>query len=462
MMYTNKNVLEHVPNTGLDKRGSIMPSRQTIGVANHSKKRLKVLISAYSCAPYQGSEPGVGWNLVKHLSVHHDFWVILNEQSRARVEAYIADHLLNNVHFEFFGLPDIFQFFLRGNSSYTLTVRYYFWQLAVGRLMKDLHNMHQFDVVHHVTYVKYWNPSLLFKLNDVPFIWGPVGGGESTPQGFLSTLSCKGQLYERLRNWVRSIGEQDPLVKATARNSDVIFATTPQTAASIQRISGRNDVRVMSEAALSYEDQQLLMALKPNSAHIFRVISIGRLLDWKGFHLGLKAFKRFADHVGKENIEYWIVGDGPQRRYLEDLAQSLDITDRIHFTGKISREQVLLKLQDCNVFLHPSLHDSGGWVALEAMAAGLPVICLNYGGPQVAVADEAGIKINPCTPEQTTIELANAMQSLYDNFELQFKMGEAGRRHVIENFSWENRATFYADLYCQIVDSKRAVGSKQQ
>ena len=59
-----------------------------------------------------------------------------------------------------------------------------------------------FDISHHVTFVKYWAPSCLAWL-DILFIWGPVGGGESLPQGFSSECSLKGRIYELLRSLAR-------------------------------------------------------------------------------------------------------------------------------------------------------------------------------------------------------------------------------------------------------------------
>ena len=66
---------------------------------------------------------------------------------------------------------------------------------------------------------------------------------------------------------------------------------------------------------------------------------------------------------------------------MEKLARELGITANVKFWGGIRRAQVLEKLAECDVLIHPSLHESGGWVCLEAMAAGRPVVCLDLGGP---------------------------------------------------------------------------------
>ena len=98
-------------------------------------------------------------------------------------------------------------------------------------------------------------------------------------------------------------------------------------------------------------------------------------MHWKGFHLGLRAFAC----ANLPDAEYWILGDGAELNQLQILADNLGIAQRVKFWGKLSREETLNKLRDCHVLVHPSLHDSGGWVCLEAMAAGRPVICLDLG-----------------------------------------------------------------------------------
>ncbi len=210
---------------------------------------------------------------------------------------------------------------------------------------------------------------------------------------------------------------------------------------------GADTVEILSESSLpSQEIEMLSQCIVPVGKPI-RFISIGRLLHWKGFYLGIKAFAK-ADI---NNAEYWILGDGSEQTALEQLAKDLGVGDRIRFFGRLSREETLARLGEAHVLVHPSLHDSGGWVCLEAMAAARPVLCLDLGGPSVQVDNKTGIKVSACNPEQAVRELAEAMRSLATNQDLRQQMGEAGRNKVKHQFSCEAKGKQFAKLYEQVV-----------
>lgn len=405
---------------------------------------MKVLISAYACEPGKGSEPGVGWNFALHLARHHEVWVLTRANNRPAIEAELARNPVPGLRFVYHDLPPWARFWKRGQRGVQLY--YYLWQLTAIPLVRRLHGEVGFDVVQQVTFVKYWAPSALAFLKGVPFVWGPVGGGESAPLAFWRTFGLRGIAYETARTVARFLAELDPLTRLTARRASLALATTPETAGRLKRL-GAKRVEVMSEAALPPEEIEGLSLVAPPPSGPVRFLSIGRLLHWKGFHLGLEAFAR----SGLTDAEYWIVGEGPERRRLEALARRLGVADRMRFFGQLSRHRVLELLAQVQALVHPSLHDSGGWVCLEAMAAGTPVICLDLGGPAVQVTEETGFKIPARTPEQAVKEMAEAMRRLAEDAKLTRRMGEVARERVREAFSWEPRGEEIAMVYRQVL-----------
>jgi glycosyltransferase involved in cell wall biosynthesis len=413
-------------------------------------KRLKVLLSAYACEPGKGSEPGVGWNMALHLARHHEVWVLTRANNQPAIEKELEKNPVPNLHFVYHDLPSWARFWKRGQRGVQLY--YYLWQLTAIPVVRRLHREVGFDLAHHVTFVKYWAPSALAFLDGIPFIWGPVGGGESAPMAFWPDFGPRGIAYEVARTLARFLGELDPLVRATAWRAWLALATTPETADRLRRLGARR-VEVMSEAGLPEEELGRLSLLPPPpSTGPVRFLSLGRLLHWKGFHLGLEAFA----HSGLQEAEYWIVGDGPERRRLEALAQRLGVADRVRFFGKLPRERALELLGQVHALVHPSLHDSGGWVCLEAMAAGRPVICLDLGGPAMQVTEETGFKISGSRVAVARNGLARALQEIAQNPGRGLSMGLAGRARVAEKFLWEGKArSLYARLDPTIVERSK-------
>ncbi len=414
-------------------------------------KRLKVLLSVYACAPAQGSELGVGWSTAREMAKYHEVWVLTQARHRPAIEAELAHNPVPTLHFVYY---DLLRWRQRGIHPHRHLWRlkayrvayYYLWQLGAYRAAKRLCSEVGAELAHHVTFVTYLKPSLLALL-PVPFIWGPVGGGESAPRAFQSGLGLRGKILEVVRDLARWWGEHDPLVRLTARRSVLALATTKETAVRLHRL-GVEDVRVLTQVGLSEEEIDLLSRREAHrGTNITRFVSVGRILYWKGFHLGLRAFAQ----ARLSDAEYWIVGSGPERKRLQALAEELGIAHQVKFWGELPRDETLRRLGECHVLMHPSLHDSGGFVCLEAMALGLPVICLDLGGPAVQITEETGFKVPAIKPEQAVNDLVAAMDMLSRDRSLITSMGEAAQSRAALHFNWHRKGVRLAELYEEVL-----------
>jgi glycosyltransferase involved in cell wall biosynthesis len=102
-----------------------------------------------------------------------------------------------------------------------------------------------------------------------------------------------------------------------------------------------------------------------------------------------------------------------------------------------------------DVLIHPSLHDSGGFVCLEAMSAGCAVVCLDLGGPAVQVTAETGIKIPALSPDQAIRDMARALERLASDSALRERLSRAGRERLRQIFVWEAKVKSLAEIYSQ-------------
>lgn len=404
--------------------------------------RLRVLISAYACEPGKGSEPGVGWKMPSAMAATHDVWVITRSNNRPAIEEELASRPVPGLRFRYVDLPSWLRWWKRGQRG--VQTYYYLWQIAAYLSARRLAREVDFDVVQHLTFVKYWIPSFMALL-PIPFVWGPVGGAETTPPAFISDFGTRGRMYEAFRSSARSVGEHDPFVRLTARRSALALATTQDTAARLRRLGARR-VRIFSESGTSDRELAELAQHAGKDGHPARFMSIGRLLHWKGFHLGLRAFAE-ASIPGSE---YWIAGDGPERAALRSLAERLGVAERVTLFGPLPREETFARLSQCAALVHPSLHDSGGMVCLEAMACARPVICLDLGGPGVQVTEETGFKVPAENPDGAVRAMALAMRKVAEDPDTRRRMGRAARGRVEDEFRWVGKTRRIAAFYEEV------------
>jgi len=395
-------------------------------------------MSAYACRPNLGSEPAIGWNLSKQLAEDWEIWIITRQNNQPEITKYLEHNQQVKLHVVYCDLPRWFQYFNRNQRL--VHFHYYIWQIIAYLVGRRLHKKLNFSLVHHVTYVRYWSPSFLALL-PIPFIWGPVGGGEATPASLLKDLTLGELIQELIRLLIHRLSEWDPFLWLTAKRSKIALATTEDTAKRLAKLGAEN-IKVLSQLGLEDREIERLSHIEP--AQTCRFVSIGRLLYWKGFHLSLQAFAA-ADLPA--TIDYWIIGDGPDYTRLTKLAEDLNIASRVHFLGKLSREDTLSKLKESSVLVHPSLHDSGALVCAEAMAAGRPVICLDLGGPALQVTQDTGIKIPVHSAQQIVQSLSEAMVYLAMHPDICAQMGIASQQRVRDTLSWSMKAKEISNIY---------------
>jgi glycosyltransferase involved in cell wall biosynthesis len=145
----------------------------------------------------------------------------------------------------------------------------------------------------------------------------------------------------------------------------------------------------------------------------------------------------------------WIVGDGPDRPSLQRQVKALGLSDAVTFYGWVAHEECPRLLSQCDVFLYPSVFDCGGAVVLEAMALGLTVVALNWGGPGDYLASGGGVLVDPVSRRQSVADLANAVRSLTPT--KRCELGETARRKIIDHYTWPAKIQEILRVYRQAV-----------
>jgi len=169
------------------------------------------------------------------------------------------------------------------------------------------------------------------------------------------------------------------------------------------------------------------------------IVCVSRLMARKGQDELIKALPEIQ--LTARNASLIIVGDGPYRKDLQHLVSNLNLQQFVHFTGKVDQSELSSWYAAGDIFAMPCRTRMGGWdveglgiVFLEGSATGLPVIVGDSGGAVDAVVDgETGYLVDG----RNTSEIAQRIAFLFSNPEVAAKMGEAGRKWVTNEWTWE-------------------------
>jgi glycosyltransferase involved in cell wall biosynthesis len=145
------------------------------------------------------------------------------------------------------------------------------------------------------------------------------------------------------------------------------------------------------------------------------------------------------------------VGDGPLFGQWKALADKLGIGDRCAFLGRVSRAEVLRVMGTGHCFVQPSLYDATSSVVAEALAHGLPVICLDHFGFKDAVAAECGVKIPPDRLDQVIRDIAKAIEEMGMDEDRRYAMAVAAQKASLR-LTWMHKAEIVSDLYEQVLE----------
>lgn len=193
------------------------------------------------------------------------------------------------------------------------------------------------------------------------------------------------------------------------------------------------------------------------------VLGVGRLVAKKGFEYLVRAFQQVLSTANSRHDSFpgcsdspvlVLGGDGAQRRELETLAYHAKVGEQVRFCGRVPWGEMPALLALADVVVVPSVRDSQGnqdglpTVALEAMAAGKPVVASALGGLPLVVEDgQTGLLVPPGQVEA----LAEALTSLLQEPAKARALGKAGQARVERELSWRAVARQYADVYREVL-----------
>jgi glycosyltransferase involved in cell wall biosynthesis len=363
--------------------------------------RPRILAFAYDIEPDRGSEPGAGWASVRMLAGFADVTVITRRTPPGADGTFDAwtGRIPEAGWIHFIPLK------LSGDSA-TQPGRwvrqphfgYMVWQRKAGREARRLHAAEPFDLTWHLTWANGWFGSTLSSV-DAPFVLGPIGGGVSPPWRLVFGTGRQGILFELVRAVIRTAARRlNPLAHRSWKRARLILVQNRDTLEWLPK-GAQARTRIFNNATVV--DPPLRTRQRgPGEPPV--AMFAGRLVPLKGWRLALKTI---AALPGWRLV---VCGDGPEEPAARALAKSLGIEDRVEFRGWRERDDVLrIMAGEADVLLFPSLHDEAGLAVAEAAAIGLPIVCIDRGGPPII----AGGGVQPGSEAETIDRLRLALEA---------------------------------------------------
>ncbi|MEE9355066.1 MAG: glycosyltransferase family 4 protein [Methylococcaceae bacterium] len=167
------------------------------------------------------------------------------------------------------------------------------------------------------------------------------------------------------------------------------------------------------------------------------LLSVGHLLERKGHHLVIQAMKDLPDY------ELLIAGDGEERKRLQKLAVTEQVSDRVRFLGALTPDRLAEVYNAVDILVLASSREGWANVLLESMACGTPVIATNiWGTPEVVTTPDAGLLMS----ERSATAIVKATKQLLENYPSREKT-----HHYAENFSWDETVNSISNLFRDIL-----------
>ena len=367
---------------------------------------MKVLLSAYACEPNRGSEPGVGWNWALEIAKRGNKVVVVTRSNNKQSIDLVNLNGLD-IEFIYYDLPAKVMWLKR---VFGVHIYYLLWQIGIYFNIKKQLPVLQPDIIHHITFVAIRKYSFLCFLG-VPFYYGPLGGGESCPVELLKGTSLSHRLKEKLRNNLNFMVRWNPLSRAIFKRARKIFTTTNESAQYLP-YSFINKIHSFPAIGINNCNEELNKADKDES---LKILYVGLFIYWKGIQIVLDAlFLLKSEGIA---FTFTLVGKGKIELFLKKKVEQLGLSGNIKWIDWLPQEQLKELYLNHDLFLFPSLHDSGGMVVLESISNGLPVMSFNLGGPGYFNNNEIGWKIdvNNKTYQNIVSEMASELSSIAKN-----------------------------------------------
>ena len=400
---------------------------------------LSILINAYACSPNMGSEPGMAWNWCVNLAKYCELHIITEGEFRDKIEAALPSLPQGkNMHFYYNPVPDEIRKMCWNQGDWRFYKYYRKWQYKTYEMALDIIKEHKIDIVHQLNMIGFREPGYLWKIEGVPFVWGPVDAKEKFPVAYLEGAGMKSKVFIRLKNFLTGMQlRYSNRVRKAAQKASILISASSESQKSFKKYFGI-DSPLLNETGCYPQ-----AAERPDKSNkeTLDLLWVGKTDFRKQLALAIQT----VANLNNKNTRLHIVGGGDVTPY-KQLAESLRISKQCIWHGAIPHEEVQKIMQESDLFFFTSVAEGTPHVVLEAIGNNLPVICFDVCGQGDSVNGKVGLKIPLSNPKQSVIGFTKMINDLHQN---RSKLKELAQNCVQRQLelSWDNKAKQMVELY---------------
>lgn len=413
-------------------------------------EKINVLINAYAVSPTKGSEPGVGWNWIINLSVYCNLFIITEGEWRDEIEETLNKFpRKDSLHFYYNPLSQRIRRMCWNQGDWRFYWYYRKWQKSTLKIAQEIIKSNRIDVIHQLNMIGFREPGYLWKINNIPFVWGPIGGMELVPTGYLQGADFKHKfkiiLKNCINNWQR---KYQPRVVSALNRADYILAAN-KGAYDIIHNFHKKDVALINETGCYVHDSK--KSIIKGDGDDFHILWVGRFIFTKQLELAIRII---ASLFPKYNIKFHVIGGECPTKEYKHLVYELGIEKIVIWHGVLAHDEVLKFMEKCDVLLFTSIMEGTPHVVLEALQNNLPIICFDACGQGGVVDDTIGIKVPLTNTKQSIKDFSAAIKTLYNNRELLEKLQKNCINRQRE-LSWEHKAIQMVNIYQKVITNMK-------
>jgi glycosyltransferase involved in cell wall biosynthesis len=406
---------------------------------------MRVLILADSCNPDRASLPVVGYKAALALADVCDVSLATHVRNRESLERTgCGSSEITYIDNEYIAKP-MYRLgtLMRGGKSVGWTTAmamsylpYIAFEREVWRVFGKRIKSGEFDVVHRLTPMSPTLPSWIAGRGGVPFVLGPLNGGLKWPTQFRSELNREREWL----TWLRGIYRLLPYRRRSYRKAACIIAAFRHTKDDLPTWC-RDRVVELPEVGV---DPEIFRPRVATESDRLAFTFVGRLVPYKCADVAVTAFAQ-SEVLRRHRLI--IVGDGPDRPLIERLVRENNLQDVVELRGWVDQRSVGDVLAASDVFVFPSIRELGAGVVVEAMAASLPSVVVDYGGPGGLINAECGMKVQLGSKESIAAQFRVDLEKLATDSELRGRLGRAARQRVEQHLTWRAKALQTLEVY---------------